>query len=165
MTRIYLSATLPLLRDLHETSKLPVTHAHAVTPALREWYTEGELEDLEYVAFTRAAQDSLLLLAEQPSAPPRRVVVSIDIPDGEVTVRPGELGSSAVSVAAPVSLAAVAAIHIDGSDAVTDVTTARGLIGAAADGDTDAQFIVEAAEDHELEWYDPSELDVIVTPT
>jgi len=29
--------------------------AHAVTPALREWYAEGDEEELEYVAFTRAA--------------------------------------------------------------------------------------------------------------
>jgi len=165
MTRIYLSATLPLLRELHETSKLPVSHAHAVTPGLREWYTEGDLEDLEYVAFTRAAQDSLWLLADQTGAPARRVVVSVDLPDGEFTVRSGELGASEVSVAAAVSLASVAAIHVDGADAVTDVTTARALIGAAADGDADARFIVEAAEDHELEWYDPSELDEIITPS
>ncbi|GAA4904831.1 hypothetical protein LX16_3613 [Stackebrandtia albiflava] len=158
MTRIYLSATVPLLRELSETSKLPVSRAHAVTPGLREWYIEGELEDLEYAAFTRAAQDALWLLADDPSAPPRRVVVSVDLPDDQFSVPVGELGDSRVTVAAAVPLRAVAAIHVDGPEAATDVTTARGLVTAASAGDADAEFIVESVEDRELEWYDPSEL-------
>ena len=35
---------------------------HAVTPDLREWYAEGDEEELEYVAFTRAAQGALRVL-------------------------------------------------------------------------------------------------------
>jgi hypothetical protein len=32
-------------------------------------------------------------------------------------------------------------------------------VRAAANGDDDAQFTVDGAEDHELEWYDVSELE------
>jgi hypothetical protein len=39
------------------------------------------------------------------------------------------------------------------------VAAAVAVVLAAAAGDEDAQFIVDAVEDHELEWYDPSELD------
>jgi len=52
--------------------------AHAVTPALREWVCEGDEEELEYVAFTRAAQGALQLLRLDPQAPRRRVVVSVE---------------------------------------------------------------------------------------
>jgi hypothetical protein len=33
---------------------------------------------------------------------------------------------------------------------------------AAAGGDADAQFTVDGAEDHDLLWYDPTELDVLL---
>lgn len=162
MTRIYLSATMASLRKLGDTGSLPVLYAHSVTPGLREWYTEGDIEDLEYVAFTRAAQDALSLLAEHPSAPPRRVVVSVDLPDSGFTVAPGELGGSSITVESPVPLSTVAAIHVDGSEAESDVAAARDLVEAAGRGDADAEFTVTACEDHELEWYDPSELEVLL---
>jgi hypothetical protein len=38
------------------------------------------------------------------------------------------------------------------------VTAAVAAIEQALAGDPDAQFTVDGAEDHELEWYDPSEL-------
>ena len=57
LTRVYLPATLAQLAVLRESGELPPPgEAHAVTPALREWYAEGDEEELEYVAFTRAAQ-------------------------------------------------------------------------------------------------------------
>ena len=33
--------------------------AYAVTPALREWYAEGDAEELEYAALQEAARASL----------------------------------------------------------------------------------------------------------
>ena len=60
--RVYVPATLPALATLRETGQLAADTAHTVTPALREWYVEGDEEELEYVAFTRAAQDALRLL-------------------------------------------------------------------------------------------------------
>src|SRR5438874_10324273 len=110
--RVYLPATLPALTALKERGELvPDGEAHAVTPALREWYAEGDEEELEYVAFTRAAQAALQLLRHDPRAPRRRVVVSADVPTAGVAVLDRELGSSAVRLAAPLPLAAVAAIH------------------------------------------------------
>ena len=158
--RVYLPATLPALAALRDTGALePPQEAHAVTPMLREWYSEGDEEELEYVAFTRAAQGALRLLRRDPKAPRRRVVVSVDLPSESVRKIDQDLGSSRIGVAATVSLSAVAAIHVDGAEAESDVAAAADVIEEAAAGDPAAQFTVDGAEDHELEWYDPSELD------
>jgi hypothetical protein len=150
-----------MLSALRERGEITGPEAHAVTPALREWYAEGDEEELEYVAFTRAAQGALRLLRHDPAAPRRRVVVSADLPDGAVTREDRELGSSEVRLAGPVPLAAVAAIHIDGQDAADDIAAAADVVEEALAGDPDAQFTVDGAEDHELEWYDVSELETI----
>lgn len=167
--RVYLPATLPLLALLRQCGELaPYTSdghevvAHAVTPTLREWYAEGDDEELEYVAFTRAAQAALQLLSHDPAAPRRRVVVSADLPARAVAIADPELGSSAVRVSGPVPLGAVAAIHVDAAEAEGDVIAAAEAIEAAVAGDAEAQFTVDGAEDHELAWFDVSELDQIV---
>ena len=82
VTRVYLPATVPLLARLRAGGGLDLPtglRGHAVTPGLREWYAEGDEEELEYVAFTRAAQQSLRLLHEDLAAPRRRVVLSVDL--------------------------------------------------------------------------------------
>src|SRR5262245_16574786 len=99
MVRVYLAATLPLLAKASAAGQVEPHAAHAVTPALREWYVEGDEEELEYVAFTRAAQDALRLLRHDPAAQPRRVVVSADVPAARVRPADGELGSSGVVIA------------------------------------------------------------------
>jgi hypothetical protein len=136
---------------------------HAVTAGQREWYGDGDEEELEYAAFTRAAQSALTLLRDDPPAPRRRVVISLDvILDPASRAEDHELGSSTVSLGPRVALGDVAAIHVDGKDAEAGVATAADAVGAAAAGDPDAQFTVDGAEDHELEWYDVSELDQIL---
>jgi len=163
LVRVYLPATLPVLADLRSAGKLPAQGAaHAVTPMLREWYAEGDEEELEYVAFTRAAQGALRLLRDDPRAPRRRVVISADLPDGILLATDKELGSSVVDVLDVIPLTSVAAIHVDGEEAQVDVAAAADVVIEAAAGDPDAQFTVDGAEDHELEWYDPSELDQLV---
>lgn len=158
--RVYLPATLPGLSVLKQRGELaPDGEAHAVTPALREWYAEGDEEELEYVAFTRAAQAALRLLRHAPDAPRRRVVVSVDVPASRVVEVDRELGSSVVRLSAAVPLTAVAAIHVDDTDAQLDVLAAAEVVEEALAGDPDAQFTVDGAEDHELAWYDVSELD------
>ncbi|MGH3717039.1 MAG: DUF6912 family protein [Micromonosporaceae bacterium] len=163
-TRIYLPATLPSLRELrdHGEWRPGSLAAHAVTPALREWYAEGDEEELEYVAFTRAAQAALHLLRQDPDAPRRRVVVSADVPAEALRMGHTELGASTVTLAAPVPLDDIAAFHVDSSDAEEDVATAVAAVDEAEAGDPDAQFAVDGAEDHELEWYDVSELDKLL---
>ncbi|WP_018254091.1 DUF6912 family protein [Salinispora mooreana] len=159
--RVYVPATVPML-TLLRTAGLPAASAHAVTPALREWYAEGGEEELEYVAFTRAAQDALQLLAADDAAPRRRVVVSADLPAATPGPGDADLGSSTVELAGPVPVGAVAAIHVDGADAVQDVVAAARVVTEALGGDPEAQFTVDGAEDHELEWYDITELDQLL---
>ncbi|MEU5942629.1 hypothetical protein ABZ807_26450 [Micromonospora sp. NPDC047548] len=161
LVRVYVPATVPMLARLREQG-LSAAEAHAVTPALREWYAEGDEEELEYVAFTRAAQDALQLLREDPAAPRRRVVVSVDLPPSAVGRGDGDLGSSTVRLDQPVPVTSVAALHVDGAEAVDDVAAAVEVVAEALASDPDAQFTVDSAEDHELEWYDPSELDVLL---
>jgi hypothetical protein len=162
LIRVYLPATLPMLGTLRADGLTP-TEAHAVTPELREWYAEGDEEELEYVAFTRAAQAALHLLREDAGAPRRRVVVSADLPRAQVQPADRDLGSSVVRTAGPVPVAAVAAVHVDGADAEDDVAAAAAVVVEARAGDPDAQFTVDGVEDHELEWYDVSELDTLVS--
>ncbi|MEV6813370.1 hypothetical protein, partial [Micromonospora sp. NPDC051296] len=129
---------------------------------MREWYAEGDEEELEYVAFTRAAQDALQLIRHDQAAPRRRVVVSADLPAAALGRGDGELGSSVVELGAAVPASAVAAIHVDGAEAMPDVAAAANVVVEALAGDPDAQFTVDGAEDHELEWYDPSELESLL---
>jgi hypothetical protein len=161
LVRVYVPATVPMLAGLRAAGSLGTgpTIAHAVTPALREWYAEGDEEELEYVAFTRAAQTALRLLRHDPSAPRRRVVVSADVASTGLTAADVELGSSTVRLSEPVQLAEVAAIHVDGDAAADEVAAAADVVEEALAGDPDAQFTVDGAEDHELEWYAVTELD------
>jgi hypothetical protein len=164
--RVYLPATLPLLARLRADQRLVLpsgSTGHAVTAELREWYAEGDEEELEYVAFTRAAQDSLHLLRHDTQASPRRVVIAVDLPTDVAVPVDRDLGSSLVRLGEQVTMAEVASIHVDGKDAEPDVRAAADAVVEAAAGDPDAQFTVDGAEDHELEWYDPTELDQILT--
>jgi len=164
--RVYLPATLPLLARLRADQLLVLpsgSTGHAVTPELREWYAEGDEEELEYVAFTRAAQDSLQLLRHDTQAPPRRVVLAVDLPSSVAVPVDRDLGSSVVRLGERVTMAEVASIHVDGKAAEPDVRAAADAVVEAVAGDPDAQFTVDGAEDHELEWYDPSELDQLLT--
>nr|WP_225954104.1 hypothetical protein [Kibdelosporangium phytohabitans] len=133
--------------------------AFALTPALREMYTEGSAEDLEYVAMADAARASLRLLSSDPEAMRRRVVIAADV-DG-VTVRP-DLDHSVVRLPGPVVLKDVASIHMDNSEAEDAVAKAVAVIDAADMGDEDAEFVLGDAEDHELAWYATQELPFVL---
>jgi hypothetical protein len=161
--RIYLPATLTMLRELATDGTLgegPVT-AFAVTPALREWYLDNDEEVLEYAAFSQAARASLRLLEVDPLAARRRVVLAVDLPDGEVTPRP-ELDRAVVRTAAGVPLERLASIHVDGADAESTVAAAaRAILDADLD-DEDAGFLVDESDGFELEWYGVQELPTLV---
>jgi hypothetical protein len=159
--RIYVPATLAMLRRLVADGKIDPLGgtAFALTPALREAYVSDDDEELEYVAMRDAARASLRLLAielagDQPG-PPRRVVVAVDTDLAEA--RP-DLDDAAVRVVGSVPASAVAAVHIDDPDAEYAVRQAAEVIDHADLGDPDAEFTLGGAEDHELGWYDPSEL-------
>jgi hypothetical protein len=162
--RVYVPLTLSGLAEAHRTGELGTGPfaAYAVTPALREWYASDDVEELEYAALSRAALASLRLLAADPGAARRRVVVAVDVPEAAAATAPGPEADPAtlgeVSVAAPVPLAKAAAVHVDADDARTDVAAAADALEAADGGDDDAQSVVDGTEDHELLWFATQEI-------
>jgi hypothetical protein len=151
-----------MLHTLNAAGELSAVNgtAFALTPMLRESYASGTSDELEYAAMLEAARASLrLLVAELEEDPelvlPRRAVVSADV-DG-ATLRP-DLDYAVVKLAGPVQLKQVAAIHLDTSEAEPPVRAAAAVVDAADLGDTDAEFTLGEAEDHELAWYSPEEL-------
>jgi hypothetical protein len=157
--RVYLPATLPVLRRLLDTGSLdtPPLPAFAVTGALREWYAEGDEEELEYAALTLAARASLRLLDVDPDAPPRRAVVVAEVADGAVLPAPA-LDRGAVTVGNVVALSDVRSLHVDSPAAEADVRAAVEAVIEADLGSEDAAFLLEQAEGHELQWYATQEL-------
>lgn len=157
--RVYLPATSQVLRELVETGQLgptPLT-AFAVTPDLREWYRDGDLEELEYAALMEAARGSLRLLDEDPTSARRRAVVAADVPDESVEVRP-DLDRAVVRVTAPVTMRMIAAVHLDGAEAEPAVRAAADAVLEADLGSDDAKFLLDEAEGHELLWYASQEV-------
>ncbi|MER8070014.1 hypothetical protein ABTZ59_17155 [Streptomyces sp. NPDC094034] len=166
--RVYVPLTLPGLAEAHKTGELgpgPLT-AYAVTPGLREWYVSDDIEELEYAALNRAAAASLRLLAADPVAGRRRVVVAADVPDREAVSDPDrgpdDAGLGEVRIADAIALSKAAAVHVDSDEADADVSAAAAALGAADHGDDDAQFTVDGAEDHELLWYAVQEIPNLV---
>lgn len=160
--RVYLPLTLPRLRAAVEAGEIgpPPLAGCAVTPALREWYVEGDSEELEYAALTAAARASLRLLAADPAAARRRVVVAADVADS--AVQPAGSDRAAVLISAAVPLAAVAAVHVDDRAAAATVGAAVRALPAADASDEDAEFLLDETESHELQWYATSELSELV---
>ncbi|WP_426562229.1 DUF6912 family protein [Angustibacter sp. McL0619] len=158
--RVYLPATLGSLSALRDNGFQPPLPAHAVTGELREWYADGDADELEYAAGDEAAHASLRLLADDDGQARRRVVVAADVPDSAVST--GGSYRSSVVVTAAVDRGWVASVHVDGAEARTDVSQAVRALAAADDGDDDAQFTVDQAAGHELLWYDVSELDDVL---
>jgi hypothetical protein len=164
--RVYVGTTLHELQALRDKGLEPPVRAHAVTPSLREWYVEGDQDELEYAAFLDAARDSLQLLAGGGDrGAGRRVVVAADVPDDQVHHEPATLEDSqrsAVRLDLPVDREHVASIHVDDDVALDDVAAAAAAFPAAQAGDEDALFTVDGADGHELAWYDVSELDAVL---
>ena len=158
--RVYVPATTERLRALRDNGIQPPVDAHAVTATLREWYVEGDVEELEYAASAEAAEESLRLLAASGGSAPRRVVVAADVPDS--AVRPGGVRRSSVQVDVPISRREVVSVHVDDDLARDDVRAAAQAISAADAGDADAVAAVEQAAGSELLWYDVTELDDVL---
>ncbi|MEU1022725.1 hypothetical protein ABZ366_11675, partial [Streptomyces sp. NPDC005904] len=107
--RLYVPLTLSRLAEAYRAGELapgPLV-AYAVTPALREWYVSDDIEELEYAALNRAAMASLRLVAVDPKAARRRVVLAADVPDGAAVADPdrgldqGALGEVRIAEALP----------------------------------------------------------------
>ena len=96
--RVYIPATFGMLQALQDNGLL---HARSgwgfsATKALQEFFTSGDLEEIEDVAFDDAALASLRLLAigDEERFPHRRVVISVDV---DATEAP-DMGESVVKL-------------------------------------------------------------------
>ncbi|WP_328997288.1 hypothetical protein OHA18_22800 [Kribbella sp. NBC_00709] len=163
--RVYIPSTLRLLSaacNAGEIGPAPLT-AYAVTPALREWYADGDDEELEYAAMAQAARASVGLLAVDPGIARRRVVVAAEVSavppaDGSV-----ELGDARLELHVVIPWRAVAAVHVDAADAVPVVRKAADLWEAAHSAellgaDDDAVFALDSCEGEDLLWYATQEI-------
>ncbi|MCW2542961.1 MAG: hypothetical protein JWM40_513 [Frankiales bacterium] len=153
--RVYLPSTLTALRTLLESRALgdPPLPGYAVTGALREWYAEGDDEELEYAALSLAAMASVRLLDADQDAVRRRVVVVVEA--SAVDPVP-HVDRAAVKVLEPVTWDLVQAVHVDDPSAVPDVTAAADAVVEADLGSEDAAFRLEVG--HELQWYATQEI-------
>ena len=158
--RVYIPSTVRLLdlacRD-GEFGPAPLT-AYAVTPALREWYAEGDDEELEYAAMAQAARASVGLLAADPGTARRRVVVAAEV--GAVPPADGsvELGDARLELQVVIPWTRVAAVHLDAAGAAAVVGKAADLWEAAQNGDDDALFALDSCEGEDLLWYATQEI-------
>jgi len=170
--RLFVPATLAMLETLLDSGEMPVRSgtAFAATPALIESYAEGDIEEIEHVAFLEAARASLRLIGGEVDAgaahethPYRRVVVSVDVPDERVRLRP-DLDTAVVRVdGASVTTAEIAAVHVDLAGAVELVERAVEAVDRADLGDEDAELTVGDALDADLAWYDVVELPFLMS--
>lgn len=135
--------------------------AFAVTPTLRESYSEGDDDELAEVALREAALASVRLLAgaadEGPGSelPARRAVLVVEVDDA--TPRP-DLDDAVVRLSEPVDYDRVVAAYVDNQAAETAVLAAIDAVDAADLGDEDAELTVGDAQDHDLAWYATQEL-------
>ena|SRR5260370_12712550 len=166
--RVFLPSTLPALAQALRAGHIgpalgpdagpgPLP-GYAVTPTLREAYASGDEEELEYTAMTEAARASLRMLAADPAAPPRRVVLAADIPEDQVKLDARRQEPARVLIDAEIPVTRLASAHVDDAEAEADVRAAADALPAADAGDEDARFAVDGAEGHELGWYATQEL-------
>jgi hypothetical protein len=158
--RVYVPSTLPAVAGLLRTGELgaSLVRGYTVTPALREWYSSGDIEELEYVAMMHAARESLRLLAADPAAPRRRVVLAAEVADDEVAASAGFDEPALVEITGPVRMRDIVSGHVDDGGAVGEIAAAVAALAAADAGDDDARFVVDGAEGYELQWYATQEL-------
>jgi hypothetical protein len=86
------------------------------------------------------------------------VVIAADVPADKVRHDSGFDEPTVVEITAPVPLDRVVSGHIDDPVAMDDVASAVAALDGADAGDQDAQFVVDGAEGHELQWFATQEL-------
>jgi hypothetical protein len=161
--RVYLPATSRTLRRLADTGVLapaPMT-GFAITPGLREYYLDDDIEELEYAASAAAARTSLRLIDADPAAARRRVVIAADVVPESVEIH-DDLDYGVVRVTVEIPIAWCASIHADEPAAEETVTAAAPLIDAADLGDPVAEEKVDDTEGYELLWYATQELEALL---
>lgn len=164
--RVYLPATFGMLGTLAKDGQMPVRSGvgFSLTPALREFFTSGDDEEIEYQAFLEASRASLRLLTAggEEKFPHRRVVISADLPETSVSAN-ADKGEAVVDVfPALLETAQLVAIHVDDEGNEPATAAAIEVVDAADLGDEDAEITLGDCEDNLMSWYDAKELGVLV---
>jgi hypothetical protein len=159
--RVYVPTTLNALPGLLADRIHPGGRACAVTPALREWYASGDEDELEYVALNRAARLSLELLADEVTAPRRRVVLAADVSDDQLGPATGneldplsDPDPAEVLIRDVLPIGRISAVHVDDVEAVPLV---RAVLVDPGD-----EMALGNLEDLDLLWYATQEIDQLV---
>jgi len=119
------------------------------------------------VALREAALASLRLIGNDAAAseelPARRAVLEADLEEdvAGITLRP-DLDDAVVRLAGEIPLERVIAAYVDNAAAESAVLAAVEVIDAADLGDEDAELTVGDAQDHDLAWYAPQELQFLL---
>lgn len=152
--RLYVPATLAEL-DSVTGNKIDLSprRAHAATSALVKAYeAEGvtDIEEVEYGAFMAAADDSLMLIAQQPEVPWKRFIISVDVPESAVKLAEvdEETPVSAVDIVKELGTTTIVCVHVDEPEAAEDI---QGVF----QGNDDA---IISLNERDLLWYDNTEL-------
>ena len=141
--RIYVPATLPLLQQWRQAGGIPSDAiSYAVTAAVTA-AVDGDSEEHEYAVSVLAADESLLLLAGEPDAQRRRVVVAVDAAANEAE-------GALVQLSEDIAWSKVAALLVD------DVRSTNLVVAAIEAADP------ELLDETQLLWFAPDELDALV---
>ncbi|MGI4893722.1 MAG: DUF6912 family protein [Janthinobacterium lividum] len=172
--RVYWPTTLSALAEAVASGLIcsaPVT-VHAVTATLRDFYADADPreldEELEYVAMTDAAEQSVRRLAgpDGVDTPPRRVVLALDVADpAGPPARPAGWAApdrSQVELPYDLRIEDLVSVHVDAEEAEAEVRAAVVALPGADAGEEAARFTVEACEGHDLLWYDATEIPLLL---